>query len=276
MSTTELSQSAVARGSDPVATALESSPTGLDVEPSSAWYGPLKTLGEYLLAIVLLLLAFPFIAAAAVLVRLTSRGPAFYLQTRLGKDGHRFRLIKLRTMVDDAEAATGPVWSTDGDPRITFVGRFLRRTHIDEFPQLINVLLGQMAIVGPRPERPEIVERLEWHVPEYRQRLRVRPGITGLAQLKLPADSTIAGVRDKLTHDLYYIRYQNPWLDLRIFTVTAWLLVKTMIKSLFPFIRLPSSELVQARAGTFVDRDGEFVEELSEDERPAEMTVRPA
>ncbi|MFQ5731050.1 MAG: sugar transferase [Planctomycetaceae bacterium] len=203
---------------------------------------------EYLSAIVLLVLAAPFVAIAAILVKLTSRGPVFYRQTRLGRDGRPFRLIKMRTMVHEAEKESGPVWSTADDPRITPVGRFLRETHIDEFPQLVNVLLGQMALIGPRPERPEIAESLEWQVPDFPQRLNVRPGITGLAQLKLPPDSDLEGVHKKVRHDLYYVRYLGPWLDLRIMAATAWLLVKTMFRGAWRYVSLPSEEKVYLRA----------------------------
>src|SRR5439155_12868491 len=116
-----------------------------------------------------------------LLVKLTSRGPALYTQTRLGRNGRPFTIYKLRTMQHRCESLTGARWSTPGDPRITPVGRFLRKTHLDELPQLWNVLRGDMALVGPRPERPEFVPQLEQAVPHYRDRLLVRPGVSGLA-----------------------------------------------------------------------------------------------
>jgi lipopolysaccharide/colanic/teichoic acid biosynthesis glycosyltransferase len=157
----------------------------------------------------------------AALVRLTSSGPAFYFQTRLGRGGRHYRICKLRTMRHDCEARTGAVWSVPGDVRVTPIGRILRDTHLDELPQLFNVLCGHMALIGPRPERPEIVCRIEREVPDYRQRLRVRPGVTGLAQMRLPADVDVAGVRRKLAHDLDYIRRMSPVLDLRIAAATV-------------------------------------------------------
>lgn len=217
----------------------------IDVTPRHAWYPPVKSVVEYLIAIVLFVLGLPIIFVAAVLIKLTSRGPVFYRQTRQGLNGKPYRIIKMRTMVQNAEAGTGAVWSQKNDPRITPIGKFLRATHIDEFPQLINVLRGEMALIGPRPERPEIAETLEWHIAWYPQRLKARPGITGLAQLRLPPDSDLEGVRDKVAHDLYYIRWMSPWLDMRICLKTGWLLFKTSIKAVLGFARLPSSDRVQ-------------------------------
>src|SRR5258708_7106208 len=134
------------------------------------WYVPVKRCFDFVAALVLLVVAAPILVAGALLVKLTSRGPAFYRQVRLGLDGRPFTLLKLRTMRHNAEAETGPVWSSGNDPRITPLGELLRRTHIDEFPQLLNVALGQMSLVGPRPERPEFVARLDHEVPGYRER----------------------------------------------------------------------------------------------------------
>jgi lipopolysaccharide/colanic/teichoic acid biosynthesis glycosyltransferase len=161
----------------------------------------------------------------ALAVRLGSRGPAIYAQTRLGRGGARYRIYKLRTMVHDAEASTGPVWaSLSGDVRITPLGRVLRSTHLDELPQLWNVLRGEMALIGPRPERPEIAGRIERKVGGYRGRLAVRPGVTGLAQMLLPADDpsdpTLSGLRRKLAYDLYYVRNLSARLDLRVALAT--------------------------------------------------------
>src|SRR5205814_291249 len=115
------------------------------------------------------------------LVRITSRGPAFYTQTRLGLRGRTFTIYKLRSMYEYCENHSGPLWSSKDDPRVTPLGRFIRRTHIDELPQLWNILRGDMSLIGPRPERPEFLPKLETIVPRYRERLRVRPGVTGLA-----------------------------------------------------------------------------------------------
>ncbi|MFM8218713.1 MAG: sugar transferase, partial [Planctomycetaceae bacterium] len=139
---------------------------------------------DLVLSLVLLVLALPIMAVAAALVRCSSSGPAIYRQIRLGLGGRPFVIFKLRTMVDGAEKATGPVWSSGvgRDQRITPLGSFLRNTHVDELPQLFNVLMGQMSLVGPRPERPEFVEPLLDQLPGYAHRLRVLPGVTGLAQ----------------------------------------------------------------------------------------------
>lgn len=174
------------------------------------------------LAVVLvgLLVAAPLIILFGIIVRLTSRGPALYTQERVGKGGKVFRIYKLRTMRIDAEAA-GPVWAKEADPRVTPVGRFLRKTHLDELPQLLNVLRGDMSLVGPRPERPCFVEKLRANVPLYTARLAVKPGITGLAQVKHGYDRTIEDVQVKLGYDLEYIRRACLLFDLHILVLTA-------------------------------------------------------
>jgi lipopolysaccharide/colanic/teichoic acid biosynthesis glycosyltransferase len=186
------------------------------------WYLPLKSAIDFTAALVLFLIALPVIGIAALVVKLTSRGPAFYTQTRVGRHGRPFTIYKIRTMVDNCESLTGPRWSIPGDPRITRIGQFLRLTHLDELPQLLNVLRGEMSLIGPRPERPEFLPRLERSLPSYRDRLLVKPGVTGLAQVQLPADTDLASVRRKLAHDLYYIENVHPWLDLRILFGTAF------------------------------------------------------
>ena len=150
-----------------------------------------------------------------LLVRLTSRGPAVYTQKRLGYNGRVFTIYKIRTMYLGSEP-DGARWSLPGDPRVTPVGRFLRWSHLDELPQLLNVLRGEMSLIGPRPERPEIVAQLEKSLPEYRLRLLVRPGVTGLAQVLQPPDTDLNSVRRKLNFDMYYISRMSPWLDVRI------------------------------------------------------------
>lgn len=210
------------------------------------WYLPIKIALDYVLAVVLLAMTMPVIVLGMILVKLTSPGPAFYLQRRLGKNGRNYRIIKLRTMVQDAEAHSGPVWSQAGDPRVTWIGRILRKTHIDEFPQLFNVLLGQMSLVGPRPERPEIAATLEWEVERYSDRTLVRPGITGLAQLRLPPDSDLEGVRKKLACDLYYIKHVNPWLDVRLIFFTAWMFVKVFLDAIWKRIYVPDPTTIES------------------------------
>jgi lipopolysaccharide/colanic/teichoic acid biosynthesis glycosyltransferase len=174
------------------------------------------------MAAALLLCLTPLIAILAVMVKLTSPGPAFYSQIRLGHHGRRYRIYKLRTMNHNCEAATGPVWSSVTDYRVTRLGRVLRDIHLDELPQLWNVLRGEMSLIGPRPERPEIAHRIEAALPEFRQRLALKPGLTGLAQLRLPADTDLAGVALKLSLDLHYLHNAGPLLDLRIVAATVF------------------------------------------------------
>jgi len=227
--------------------------------PIHFWYLPLKAVCEYVLAIGLLILSTPFLLVAAVLIKKGSKGPVFYLQKRVGKNGKVFRVIKLRTMVNNAESQTGPVWSTQNDHRITPIGKFLRETHIDEFPQLINVLLGQMALVGPRPERPEIVQKLEWKIPNYSERTNVRPGITGFSQLKLPPDTDLESVRRKQIFDLYYVTHVSGWLDIRILASTAWLLLRALWRGAFSLIALPPSSQVLSSVETIVGSESELL-----------------
>jgi lipopolysaccharide/colanic/teichoic acid biosynthesis glycosyltransferase len=182
----------------------------------SVAYVRVKTGVEWVGALVLLLLFAPLLACLTILLRCTSAGPAIYSQLRLGRGGKPFWIYKLRTMTHGCETATGPVWSITDDPRVTRVGQWLRDTHLDELPQLWNVLKGDMSLIGPRPERPELASKIEHWLPEFRGRLAVRPGITGLAQVRMPADSDLHTVRQKLAHDLKYIERIGPSLDLRI------------------------------------------------------------
>lgn len=197
----------------------------IPIAPIANWYSTTKSWFDWTLAALLLIPALPVIGLCWLAVRLTSPGPGFYLQSRLGRGGREYRIVKLRTMAHDAELKTGgPKWSTKGDFRITRVGRFLRKTHLDELPQLFNVLAGQMSLVGPRPERRSIIDKLELerHVPGYAHRLLVRPGVTGLAQVQLPADEDVNSVRHKVVYDLYYIENYSPWLDLRLMAATLF------------------------------------------------------
>jgi lipopolysaccharide/colanic/teichoic acid biosynthesis glycosyltransferase len=189
--------------------------------PPRDGYERAKTAFDRVFALSLLLVAAPVMLLAALLVKLTSRGPVLYSQTRLGRDGTPFRLFKIRSMIHDCESLTGARWCLPGDPRITPVGHVLRRTHLDEFPQLWNVLRGEMSLVGPRPERPEMVPGLEGALPDYRRRLAVRPGLTGLAQVHLPPDTDLDSVARKLVYDLYYVRNAAFWLDVRLVIVTG-------------------------------------------------------
>jgi lipopolysaccharide/colanic/teichoic acid biosynthesis glycosyltransferase len=213
--------------------------------PLRTWYVPCKAVLEFVAALLLFVLTLPVMLAAALLVKLTSRGPALYRQTRLGRHGRPFEILKLRTMTDNCEATSGPRWSTGRDPRVTPLGRFLRKTHLDEFPQLWNVLRGEMSLVGPRPERPEFVPELEQALPLYAGRLLVRPGITGLAQVWLPPDTDLASVRRKLAYDLYYVRHVGPGLDLRLALATGLSLAGVPFSLSCRFLRLPGGVAVE-------------------------------
>jgi lipopolysaccharide/colanic/teichoic acid biosynthesis glycosyltransferase len=186
-------------------------------------YAAVKTLLDDAIALILLPIAVPLIALAAAVVKCTSPGPAFYWQSRVGLGGRNFRILKLRTMHHDCERHSGIRWAHRHDERITPVGRWLRKTHVDELPQLLNVLLGQMSLVGPRPERPEVIKAkgLEQLVPGYSFRLLVKPGVTGLAQVQLPADSDLTSVRYKVVHDLYYAQHRSLFLDARLLLATG-------------------------------------------------------
>jgi lipopolysaccharide/colanic/teichoic acid biosynthesis glycosyltransferase len=188
--------------------------------PIGSWYMPVKAASEFVLALLLLAASAPLLLLALLLVKLTSRGPMVYAQTRVGRGGRPFTIYKVRTMTHECENLTGACWSKPGDSRITGVGRWLRRTHLDELPQLWNVLKGDMSLVGPRPERPEFVPSLAQAIPFYAGRLQVRPGVTGLAQVQLPPDTDLASVRLKLAYDLHYVRHTGPWLDVRIHLAT--------------------------------------------------------
>ena len=174
-------------------------------------------------AAVLLLVTAPLLLVLMAIIRLTSKGAAVYSQTRVGLNGRNFTIYKLRSMAADAESGRGAVWCTPGDPRVTSIGRFLRWSHLDELPQLVNILRGEMALIGPRPERPEFVEQLAKEVPFYRRRLDVVPGVTGLAQVTLPPDSDLSSVRRKTIMDREYIESASASLDIHILFCTVML-----------------------------------------------------
>lgn len=211
---------------------------------SASWYRLIKNQVEWGLALVMFVVALPIITFLALLVKLTSRGPIFYSQVRLGLDGKPFHIHKLRTMQVDAEKG-GAQWSKPGDNRITPVGRFLRATHLDELPQLWNVLCGDMNLVGPRPERPEFVPNLERAIPHYRDRLLVKPGVTGLAQVQLPADTDLDSVRRKLAYDLYYIQSYSLWLDMRLILSTGLHMFGMPYRWLTTLFAMPTWEVVE-------------------------------
>ena len=224
--------------------------------PLRQWYLPCKGSIEFVVAASLLVLSSPVILLAALLVKLTSPGPAFYSQTRSGKSGRPFSIHKLRTMYHNCESASGPRWSTPGDARITPLGRFLRRTHIDELPQLWDIVCGNMALIGPRPERPEFIPALAQKLPHYTDRLLVRPGMTGMAQVQLPPDSDLDSVRRKLAYDLYYVRYVNPWLDLRILAGTFFYLLRMPLDLLPRLGLVPHRRVIEE---TYVSATGQIV-----------------
>jgi lipopolysaccharide/colanic/teichoic acid biosynthesis glycosyltransferase len=187
----------------------------------------------------------PVLLLIAAVIRLDSRGPILYRQWRVGLDrrrrrhpyaggerrlergfGRPFQICKFRSMVVDAEKNTGPVWAAKSDPRTTRIGAFLRRTHLDELPQFLNVLLGDMTMVGPRPERPELVRELVTDIPDYAVRSRVLPGITGLAQLENGYDDSLDSARRKVALDISYIRRRSAVMDVQILVGTAWIFVQ--------------------------------------------------
>ena len=208
-------------------------------------YLPLKSRLDRLFGFTLFVLASPLILVLATIVRLTSPGEAIYRQTRVGKDGKTFELLKLRSMVRDAEAPGNPVWCSVNDLRITRVGRILRKLHLDELPQLWNVAKGEMSLVGPRPERPEICQNLVDEIDDYHSRHRVKPGITGLSQINLPADQTIEDVRRKQILDLRYIEEANLWLDVRMIMATALRTVGISGEIVIKLMSLSRSEYLQ-------------------------------
>ncbi len=172
-----------------------------------------------------LLVCLPFIPLIALAVKLSSPGPVFFRQQRVGRHGEPFMVLKFRTMRQDAESATGAVWAGKNDPRVTKVGRFMRKTRLDEIPQLWNVLRGDMGFVGPRPERPEFVQWLNEQIPYYNLRHIIRPGLTGWAQVRYQYGASLEETRQKLQYDLYYIKHMSVALDLLIIFET----VKTVI-----------------------------------------------
>lgn len=167
-------------------------------------------------ALLLFTILSPLMLITAFLIRTTSSGPAIFRQKRLTQGGREFTMYKFRTMTYDAEEGTGAIWAADDDPRRTKLGPFLRKTHIDELPQLINVLVGNMSLIGPRPERPEIAAKLSDELPHFSRRLEVKAGITGLAQIAMGYASSVHAYRRKLALDIQYVQERCLSLDLRI------------------------------------------------------------
>ncbi|MFW5972372.1 MAG: sugar transferase [Bacteroidota bacterium] len=185
-------------------------------EPMPAWESSTKRLIDLAVSLTVLVIGLPLWIGVAVIIWLTSPGPAIYRQRRVGRHGRIFTMYKFRTMQHDAERLTGPVWARDNDPRYTPIGRWLRKTRLDEAPQFWNVLRGEMSLVGPRPERPYFVERLTDEIPLYSRRHRVKPGITGWAQVKWKYDESLEDVRQKVKYDLFYIENMSLRMDFKI------------------------------------------------------------
>lgn len=211
-------------------TALSTRPATLDTPPAPARSASvpvrpvyaLKGAADYLLAVLIAAPALPVVAVCLLLVKLTSRGPAVYSQSRVGRGGRVFTIYKIRSMYHDCEKVTGIQWSVKGDRRITPLGRVLRVLHLDELPQLWNVLIGDMSLIGPRPERPEIVDDLRVTLGRgYDLRHAVKPGLTGFAQIHLPPDSSIRTAKNKLVYDRYYVSRMGFWMDVKILFLTA-------------------------------------------------------
>jgi exopolysaccharide biosynthesis polyprenyl glycosylphosphotransferase len=176
----------------------------------------MKRVVGFSLSLIDLILFSPVILILSLLIKIDSRGPVLYQQERVGEKGKVFKLLKFRSMIENAEANGGPVWAQENDDRITRVGRWMRKWRLDEIPQMVNVLKGDMSFVGPRPERPYFVEKLRKEIPFYDQRFYVKPGITGWAQIKYRYGASEEDTLEKLKYDLYYIKNLSPLFDLVI------------------------------------------------------------
>ncbi len=190
------------------------------------WEKRVKRLIDVTVAVAVLILGLPLWLVVALLIKLDSPGPVIYSQERVGQNGRLFKIYKFRSMVQDAEKMTGPKWAEKDDPRVTRVGRWIRKLRIDEIPQFWNVLKGEMSLVGPRPERPYFVEKLKKELPLYSRRLRVRPGITGWAQIKGAYDASIDDVKQKLQYDLFYLENMSLRMDLKIILNTIYVMLR--------------------------------------------------
>ena len=189
------------------------------------WEQSVKRLIDITVSLSVLILTLPLSLLIGLAVKLGSSGPVFYVQERVGKDGELFSMLKFRSMFKDAEEHSGPVWANKKDPRITRVGRTLRKLRLDEVPQFINVLAGDMSLVGPRPERLHFVEKFSNEIPLYARRLRIRPGITGWAQVKHKYDETLEDVRKKVRYDLFYIENMSLRMDFKIILNTIYVML---------------------------------------------------
>ncbi|MDP4193076.1 MAG: sugar transferase [Bacteroidota bacterium] len=199
----------------------------IDIMPQlmPEWEKKMKRLMDIIVSLLILIVSFPVTLMVSILIKLDSKGTILYKQCRVGLNGKEFNVYKFRSMRSDAEKLTGPVWSQKNDPRITRVGRFIRKVRIDEIPQMINVLKGEMSLVGPRPERPFFVEKLSKEIPLYKKRLKVRPGVTGWAQVKHKYDESIEDVKAKLRYDLFYIENMSLRMDFKILFRTIFVVL---------------------------------------------------
>ncbi len=188
----------------------------INTELMQPWEQAVKRLIDISVSFLILFLGLPLWILLAIAIKLDSKGPIFYTQERVGKDEKLFKIIKFRSMVEDAEHKSGPVWANKDDARITRVGKILRKLRLDEIPQFINVLNGDMSLIGPRPERPFFVELLAKEIPLYKRRLKIRPGITGWAQVKHKYDESIEDVKKKVQYDLFYIENMSLRMDFKI------------------------------------------------------------
>lgn len=195
-------------------------------EPMPLWEKGVKRLMDIIVSLVVLILTLPFTAVIAMIIKFNSKGPVIYKQKRVGRNGKTFTMFKFRTMYENAESKTGPTWAQENDPRVTKVGYWLRKLRLDELPQLLNVLHGTMSLVGPRPERPHFVDQFKVQIPLYTRRLRVRPGITGWAQVKWKYDSSLDDVKEKTKYDLFYVENTSLRMDLKILIITLLTMMK--------------------------------------------------
>ena len=196
----------------------------MEINPQlmTEWERKLKRLMDIVVSLIILILSLPITIITAIFIKLESPGPVIFKQERVGLNGKIFKIYKFRSMINDAEKKTGPVWAGKNDPRITKVGKFIRKVRIDEIPQMVNVLKGEMSLVGPRPERPYFVEKFAKEIPFYKRRLLVKPGITGWAQVKHKYDESIEDVKTKLKYDLFYIENMSIRMDLKILFRTVF------------------------------------------------------
>ena len=194
----------------------------IDIMPElmPEWEKKLKRISDVIISFIILVSTLPLNIFTALLIKLDSKGPVLFRQERIGMNNKIFKIYKFRSMYKDAEKNTGPVWSRKDDPRVTRFGKIIRKLRVDEIPQMFNVLKGEMSLVGPRPERPYFVEQLSQQIPYYKRRLKVRPGITGWAQVKHKYDESIEDVKVKLRYDLFYIENMSLRMDIKILART--------------------------------------------------------